>query len=315
MGIDLGLNHFRAIVAVADTGGFTAAAQRLDMAQSSLSRAVREVERRTGVRVFERTTRRVLLTTEGRELVALARHALGEVERSINHFEGYLAGTRGSVTVATLPSLAANLLPDVVVTFHEHSPAVLLRIQDALSQEVTERVRAGSVDLAVTVTLGPVRGLSAQPIASDRFLVALPPGHELAGTASLRWIDLTGRDFVAFDRTSSIRAHVDQALEHSGTLPGRITEARNVAAVAGLVAAGLGISVVPALVLPLMQFAGLHHVRLTDPIVQRSICLLTDPRRPQAPAVQAFIRSLSTHAAAGSPLPSGASWVPRNPNK
>ncbi|WP_219419261.1 LysR family transcriptional regulator [Pseudonocardia nigra] len=308
MGIDLGLNHFRAIVAVADAGGFTAAAERLGLAQSSLSRAVHEVERRAGVRVFERTTRQVLLTSEGRELVALARHALDGVATSMNHFAGYLAGTRGSVTVATLPSLAATLLPGVVGAFHAHHPSVTLRIEDALSEEVTERVRCGAVDLAVTVPQGPVPGLRSGPLATDRFLVVVPPGHDLAGAASLRWADLAGHDMIAFDPTSSIRDHVERAMQATGTVPGQVMEARNVAAVAGLVAAGLGLSVVPALVLPLMQFAGLHPVLLEDPLVERSIRVLTDPRRPQATAVQAFVRALDERAAGGPPLPFGAAW-------
>jgi LysR family transcriptional regulator, carnitine catabolism transcriptional activator len=87
-----------------------------------------------------------------------------------------------------------------------------------------------------------------------------------------------------------------------------VLEARNVAAVAGLVAAGLGLSAVPALVLPLMQFAGLQHVLMSEPVVERSICVLTDPRRPQATAVQAFVRSLFAHAGSDAPLPYGASW-------
>ncbi len=307
--MDLSLNHLRAVVAVADAGGFTAAALQLQLAQSSLTRAVHEVERRTGVRVFERTTRRVLLTTEGHELVALARHALDEFDRSINHFEGYLAGTHGSVTVATLPSLAATLLPDVLMGFHRQRPSVVLRVQDALSTEVTERVRTGVVDLAVTVTTGPVAGLSVQPLAKDRFFLVAPPSHPLASDGPLRWADLAGHDFVGFDRTSSIRAHVEQALDAAGIAPARFTEARNVAAVAGLVAAGLGISVVPALVLPLIAFAGLRPVLVEGPILERSICLLTDPRRPQAPAAQAFIQSLAAVTESDARLPVGASWA------
>lgn len=313
MRMDLSLVHLRAVVAVADAGGFTAAAQQLDVAQSSLSRAVHEVERRTGVRIFERTTRQVVATTEGRELVALARHALSEVDTSMNHFAGYLAGTRGTVTVATLPSLAATLLPEVVGAFHRSRPSVALRIRDALSLEVTDHVRTGAVDLAVTVLQRPVPGLRVQPIATDRFLVVTPPDHAFAGRASVRWADLGGHDLIAFDRTSSIRAYVDRALETTGTRPGRFMEARNVAAVAGLVAAGLGLSVVPALVLPLMQFAGLRPVLVEDPVLERSICLLTDPRRPQATATRAFVATLLDHATSGVDLPFGASWEPAAP--
>ena len=128
MRTDLTLQQLRAVVAVHDAGSFTGAALELLVAQSSLSRTVAEVEKRVGAALFERTTRRLEPTPVGREFVAAARRAVAGVEAELRHVEGYLAGLRGRVRIATVPSLAAILLPGVVSAFRRTHPEVELSI-------------------------------------------------------------------------------------------------------------------------------------------------------------------------------------------
>jgi DNA-binding transcriptional LysR family regulator len=222
MGTDLTLQQLRVVVAVHEAGSFTAAAERLLVAQSSLSRTVAEVERRLGTAIFERTTRRLEATSAGREIVAAARRAADAVEAEMRHLEGYLAGRTGRVRIATLPSLAAILLPGVVSAFRSEHPQAQLSIEDALSDEVLERVRGGAVDLAVTVvseTPDPLDDLAVTPVATDRFCCVVPPGHRFAGRERLSWGELAGEAFIAFDRTTSIRQHVDASLATAGDAP------------------------------------------------------------------------------------------------
>ncbi|UJW30941.1 LysR family transcriptional regulator [Saccharothrix sp. AJ9571] len=306
MRMDLTVPQLRAVVEVADAGGFTSAAQRLHLAQSSLSRAIGEVERRVGVALFERTTRRLELTPEGAEFVRIARGVLDAFDAGMRHFAGFLEGSAGHVRVATLPSLAAILLPPVVAAYGRAHPAVELSIEDALSGEVLDRVRAGAVDLAVTVVTEPLPDLEVRELAADRFCCIFPPEHAFAGSPALTWSSLAGEPFIAFGAASSIRRLVDRALDAGAVRTGRRIEARNIAAVAGLVAAGLGVSVVPGLVLPLVSFAGLAHAPL--PAVERTIAVVRDPARPLAPAVRAFLDALFTDRAE---LPPESQWLPR----
>ncbi|MGA6167460.1 LysR family transcriptional regulator [Amycolatopsis magusensis] len=306
MRMDLTVPQLRAVVEVADAGGFTSAAQRLHLAQSSLSRAIGEVERRVGVALFERTTRRLEPTPEGAEFVRIARGVLDAFDAGMRHFAGFLEGSAGRVRVATLPSLAAILLPPVVAAHGRAHPAVELSIEDALSGEVLDRVRAGAVDLAVTVVTEPLPDLEVRELAADRFCCIFPPEHAFADIPALTWSSLAGEPFIAFGTASSIRRLVDRALDADSVRTGRRIEARNIAAVAGLVAAGLGVSVVPGLVLPLVSFAGLAHARL--PAVERTIAVVRDPARPLAPAVRAFLDALFTDRAE---LPPESQWLPR----
>src|SRR5439155_5841647 len=144
----------------------------------------------------------------GREVVAGARRAVAAVEGEMRHVEGYLAGRTRRVRIATLPSLAAILLPGVVSAFRTEHPQVELSIEDALSDEVLERVRGGQVDLAVTVVSAapdPLADLAVMPVATDRFCCVVPPAHRFAGRERMSWSELAGEAFIAFDRTTSIR--------------------------------------------------------------------------------------------------------------
>ncbi|MEI7054393.1 LysR family transcriptional regulator [Nocardioides sp. CCNWLW239] len=315
MGIDLTLRHLRVVIAVADAGGYTPAARELHVAQSSLSRTVQEVEQRIGVPLFERTTRRVRPTLEGEEFLATARRLVGEFDTALNHFEGYLAGTRGSVSVAALPSLAGSMLPPVLAAFRRGHPEVAVSVKDGFSEEVLDLVVRGEVDLAVSVATQVPATLAVRHIAVDAFAAVLPSDHPLAAQEELRWADLAGLPFVAFERISSIRSYVDRVLAETGTRTGALTEARNIGAVAGLVAAGLGVSAAPSLVLPMMMFADVVMRPLVDPGVERDICLIHDPRRPMSRAAQALMQLLVSAGEREIATPPGVRWVPGEPGQ
>jgi LysR family carnitine catabolism transcriptional activator len=312
MRMDLTIQQLRVVVAVHDAGSFTAAAETLLLAQSSLSRSVLEVERRLGVPLFDRTTRSLEPTAEGREFVAIARSTVASFDANLRHFAGFLDGQRGRVRVAALPSLAAILLPAIVSAYQSRHPEVGLSIEDALAGEVLERVRTGVVDFAVTVvsaTANAVDDLYVTPVAVDRFCCVFPPGHRFATCTEVAWSDLATEAFIAFDGTTSIRQHLDRAFAESGTRPRNAIEARNISAVAGLVAAGLGVSAVPGLVLPLVRFAGLEHRPLGDPRVERRIAVVGIPHRPLSPAAAAFREAITDASRSGIALPPETSWV------
>src|SRR5690606_31817708 len=141
---------------------------------------------------------------------------LAEFDTAMNHFEGYLSGTRGSVSIAALPSLAATMLPHVLAKFRAARPDVAVTVLDGLSQDVLGHVvRGGAVMAATGAATAPPR-LSARPFAVDRFVCVCPPGHRFAEHGELAWNDLDGEEFVAFDPTSSSSAYVGWTLSRHG---------------------------------------------------------------------------------------------------
>ena len=303
MGINLGITHLRAVVALADHASFTTAATALQISQPNLSRAIAEAERRLGTRLFERTTRSVRVTGDGREVAARARRVLLEFDDGLAEIGRFVSGERGTVAVACLPSIAATFLPPFIVRFRAAYPDVAVDIRDGLRDDVLNAVRHGAVDFAVVAAAGGATDLDRNQIGSDSFVCALPPDHALAQRETVDWSDLNGQPFIAFGPESSISTYVTSTLERIGVTPGPTIQAHNVGAVAGLVAAGLGITAVPELVVPMMSFAGLEHRRLV-PSVSRDIAVVTLPGRSPSASTRAFLSLLTavpspTTAAAG----------------
>ncbi|NYF99683.1 LysR family transcriptional regulator [Janibacter cremeus] len=289
MPIDLALHHLRAIVALADHGTFTAAAAALQVAQSSLSRSIQESERRLRVPLFLRTTRRVTLTPDGEAIVAVARSLVANVDTGLEHMAGYLAGTRGSLRIATLPSLAATLLPPFLLALRSSYPTMHIHVADSLNEQVWAAVGKGRADVAITALSGPVpRGYEIRPLAEDDFFVAVPGTHPWAGEPKLRWSQLADVPLVSFSPASSIQPLVRQALDNHRAIPEEEVAAQNIGAVGGLVAGGLGLGVVPGFVLPLLDFAGLTFIPLR-PRVSRKIVLVRSRDRPLTPVAHAWV--------------------------
>lgn len=288
VGINLGIAHLRAVVALADHASFTAAANWLQVSQPNLSRTVAEAERRLGVRLFMRTTRSVDLTGDGHEVTAYARRVLLEFDDGLEQIGRFVSGDRGTVTIACLPSIAATFLPPYIVDFRSSHPDVSVHIRDGLRDDVVASVRDGSVDFAVVAASGRANDLVRLTVSTDAFVCALPPNHALAQRTSLLWTDLADQPFVAFGPESSIASHVQLGLESAGVDVGPSVQAHNVAAVAGMTAAGLGITVIPELVVPMMSFANLVYLPI-EPTIHRTISVVQLPGRRQSASCTAFL--------------------------
>lgn len=314
--MNLTLAQLRAVLAVARTNSFTRASEELQLAQPSLSRTVAQVERLAGTDLFERTTRQVALTRDGQVFARMAEQVVTAYDQGSAHFAGYLRGNTGILRVAALPSLAATLIPQVVLRLRALHPDIQVEVEDVLAADIDDSVRNGHVDFALTASLElsapapPASGdLSFEALATDVFRLVTAPDHPLARQPAVPWRSLARESFVSFDDASSVRSITDLVLAAQGIVPVSRVTARNVATVAGLCSAGLGVSAAPAFVLPLMHFAGLVATPLSDPVVRRRVGILADPRRTAGRAATGLLEVLREMAHEGAPLPDGASWT------
>lgn len=315
---DITVEHMRTVICIADQGGFTAAAEVLGQSQSSLSRVVALVERTAGTRLFDRTTRSVVLTDTGTEFVRTARLVVETYDRSVNNFVSYLGGPNGRLRIATLPSLAATLLPPFIHRFHRAFPHATVDLLDLKAADITDLCRAGSVDLAITAEDAELfhtlpDSFRFTPVASEEFACILPTTHALAEQETVAWTDLAGQSFVSFTGTSSVRRITDRLFIAAGIVPSQTVSAGTISAVAGLCAAGLGISAVPGFVIPMTQVAGVT-IRPLTPVeggtpATRRVGILQDTARPQTPAIAEFLALLGDPAVANASLPEFTRWI------
>jgi LysR family carnitine catabolism transcriptional activator len=240
------------------------------------------------VRLLSRDTRNVSLTPEGEHLLRLAEGVLRAHRDAGLAFDRYLRGDDGTVEIAALPSVAAVLLPPVLKSFLSVHPGVHLRILDVLSHLVLDNVASGAAELGITIADWLPSGLDAQPLVTDRMAVLLPPDHALCSQPVLTWATVAREPVIALAADSSVRVLTDRGFAAIGARSETFIEASNIGTVGGLVAAGLGIALLPSLVHPLLSFAGLVARPLVEPVIDRQLAVIARSGTPLSPVAARF---------------------------
>jgi DNA-binding transcriptional LysR family regulator len=234
------------VVAVAEEGGFSAAARRLHVVQSSVSATVGALERELGARLFRRTTHRVSLTPAGRAFLASARTALQAAEEARAAVALAQGELRGEITIGVMQGLYAGLAPGLAA-FHREHPGVVLRLRQAPADDIPQALRDGVVDVAlVALDAARLRGLAARsPTREDMVLVAAAGQRLPEGPVTLA--EAVALPLVDFPLGWAIRTSVDRALRAAGVERAAATfEVNDVMGAADLVRHGLGVSILPA---------------------------------------------------------------------
>ncbi|VVQ26524.1 LysR family transcriptional regulator [Pseudomonas fluorescens] len=288
------LADLRGFLAVADLGSFSAAAQAMHLSQSALSRRVDKLEIALGVKLFERTTRRVELSTIGRGFVPRARNVLNELENALIGFHDLSHRLSGEVTIACVPSAVAYFLPDVIAQYHAKYPGIRIRVIDESSSTILTVVARGEADFGLTYIGTQDSEVVFQPLLEEDFIVALRVGHPLTARPSLTWDDLSGSDYISLAQGSGNRFLIDQALAKRDVCPRSFCEVKHVPALVSLVEAGLGIGVVPKLAMPADGHPTLVTRPLTDPYISRTLGLISRRGRALSPVAQLLFDLLMT---------------------
>lgn len=279
---------------------FTEAARQLDISQPALSETIRRMEGELGLRLFERSTRRLALTKEGRALAGLAEEVARDVRAGLQDI-AERGARRPRVTVALLPSIAAALLPSAADALRHAFPDAELNVCDVLHERAVALVEDGIADIAVTMR--PASELLAyEPLGADRVHLLMRRGHPLAGRGPLAWGALQAHPFVALARTTSVRKLVDGGLAAADAAVVPRFEVEQIPSAVALVAAGLGVTALPELTFAMFPRAGLATRPLEAPVVTRAFGLITRAGRPLSPAAGALADGLRRAFAAHRPL-------------
>lgn len=237
----------RYFVMVAQTRHFGQAAERLHMAQSPLSAAIRQLESQIGATLFDRTTRRVELTAAGTALLRDAERILQSVEAAQARVQLIAAGSSGLLRVGATGLAALRQLPQLARIAARETPGLVLRFSPDLLTPAQE-LALGQDRIDVAVLRPPLRapGLSSRLIVRERLVLALPQSHRLAGGEPVELAELRDEEFVVYGVPDSVvDTVVTQACLSAGFLPRRAHEAAQTSIMLTLVAAGLGVALLP----------------------------------------------------------------------
>jgi DNA-binding transcriptional LysR family regulator len=249
----LSVARLRVLREVAYRGSLSGAAEALSYSQSAVSQQIATLESEAGMTLLERHPRGVSLTAAGQTLVGHADGILARLEAAESALS-LIAGLRsGRLRMASFPTAGATLMPLAIATFRSAYPEVELTLAEGEPEEIVPRLAAGELDLALLFEFAgetPLReGMTRVELLEDPLYLALPSDHRLAGRARLRLQDLQGEAWVQTSRSSPCARHVVRSCHAAGFEPNVSFESDDYQTVQGLVAAGVGVALIPELAL------------------------------------------------------------------
>jgi DNA-binding transcriptional LysR family regulator len=292
------LNRFdlvslRLFVAVVDAGSLTAGAERFGISLAAASRRISELEHHCGKELLQRSQRGVTATLEGQ---AVHRHAIelvANLERLALAVDDMHEVAGGLLRLCANPSALGGFLPAVLAAYAMRHPDVRIDLQDTLSEEAVRLVAAGTAELAVIGDNTPREGLETFVCDVDEVVLIVPAGHPLAGTAPVALARALDYDFVSLSRTASLTRKISAAAEANGRNLRIRVQARSFDSMCRMVAAGLGLTVLPRAGAPMYaQALGLKVMALEGFDVKRRLLLAMRSRAALSPAALALVESI-----------------------
>lgn len=287
--INYTLTQITTFLAVAETRSFRLAAERLRVSPPAVSARIRELEDRLGVRLFHRTTRSVVLTAEGERLGSAALQAISELHRVADALRDEAALRHGRFAVATLPSMAATILPPAMADFRSGHPGVQIGMIDAHEGRALEAVARGEAAFGL-LARAPLahRDLLFEPLFRDDSVAVVAVGHPLAARRSVGLRELVGHPLLVPAVGTSVRAMVDEAFALFGLEIVPAYEAMNLTTLLALAEAGFGVTFVPRIFAVRLDLSRLRMIQLTGRPMHRDIGIVTPRGRSLSPAAAAF---------------------------
>ncbi len=282
------IRQFEAFLAIVDLHSIGAAAERLGLTSSAVSQLLAELEAELGFRLFDRTTRRVNLSSAGQDFLASAESVLRHVRAAAQSADDIRNRAAGIVRIGAPLVLASTALPAAIADYARDKPKVVVRICDTVVEQLVERVEKADVDLAI----GPDRSSGARVRRDAAFaspwVMWCAPSHPLSTRRRVQWQQLRDVPIVATGRDHE-RA-VDQMLAvlpvDARIVPADVVD--NVTTAFGIASRGLAVTLAPAYVAPLARTFGLVMKRIVEPETIREVCLYRSTERALSPPAAGF---------------------------
>jgi len=262
-------HQLRYVCAVAETGSFSRAAERCQIAQPSLSQQVLKLEEDLGAKLFDRLGRSVRLTEAGRAFLPYARSILEQMDVARSSVADKKADLRGSVAIGVIPTIAPYFMPRYTAAFAKKYTDAKLRIVEETTPVLVESLRDLSIDIAILALPLRHKDLELSPLRTEPLFAVLPKDHPQANATTVSLKDLRGESFVMLRDGHCFRDLSIATCASARITPNIAFESGQFSSLLGMVAAGVGISLVPEMAMD--RNAGCRYVRLSDPRATRTI--------------------------------------------
>jgi DNA-binding transcriptional LysR family regulator len=296
----LNTGRLQTLSEVASSGSLSAAAEKLNYTQSAVSQQIAALEGEAGLALLERHPRGVSLTPAGRALLQHADGILARLQAAEDELAA-IAGLRGgTLRIASFPTAGATLMPLAIATFRAAHPDVELTLTEGEPEQIAPRLAAGELDLALLFEFEGAEespsGLERTALLEDPMYLALPGGHRLADRQRLRLQDLRDDAWIQTSRDSACARHVVRSCVAAGFEPNVSFESDDYQTIQGLVAAGVGVALIPELALSgVRQDIAIRTLYPRPPVRRVTAAVPTRTRRtPAANAMLAILREVGS---------------------
>jgi len=289
---DISARQLEAVLALAEYGSFVAAAARLRLSQPTLTRAIKRLETALGVRLFDRSTRRVQITAAGREFAAVAERMLNDLGITVQSVREVAEERRGLVVLSTIMSVAGGVLPSIVAAYRADRPGVEIHIREGVHATVLEDVRSGVADFGIGYVDELPDFVVGTALGRETFCAVMPVRHRLAGRRKVSLADLASETIVALPTGSRTRRTIDAAAATVGVPLRQMVVVTQLATMLAFVGAGVGVGLVPRGTTRGPLARGLRAVPLSEPRLVHRLGLIALREREPTPAASGLLAFL-----------------------
>jgi len=282
------VHQLRYFVAVADEGSFSRAAAREHVAQPSLSQQIQKLEAEMDQRLFDRLPRSVVVTEAGKCLLEYARKILVEIADARRCVDELKREVVGRLAVGAIPTIAPYVLPALIEKFQRLYPKVTLEIFEDTTERLVRRMEDGEVDIALVSTCDESPALERHSLGKEALLVLLPKGDRLAKKQTIKWSDLKSQKFLLLHEMHCLSAQVYRFLTGHHLRPELAVRGAQLSTIAHMVAAGMGVSLVPQMMIEAEPVTGCVALPFAPPVPMRELNVVRNPLRFQSKAAAAF---------------------------
>lgn len=287
---NLTFRQIRTFLAVAETGSFRRASERVHLSQPAVTAHVQQLEEMLGIHLLDRTTRRVRITPAGERFRLRAERALEELGAAVMELREEAAMERGRVLAACVPTIASRLLPEVLARFARRFPGISLRVNDIVASEILLQLAGEMVDIGIGPR--PIEGsdFDFRRVARDPYVAVVPHGHPWATRKSITLKELANAPLLTLRRESNVRSTLEKSMrEHSLELK-PVYEVQHHYTLGGMVEAGLGVTALPSMAVSMLSQPLLRTVPIRNPEIIREVGIITLHGKNLTPATTAFVR-------------------------
>jgi DNA-binding transcriptional LysR family regulator len=288
----------QAFISIADQASFQRAANQLHISQTAITRRLQNLETHLGVKLIERTTRSVALTATGSAFLPQARRLMSELSNALVEIFESGKARRGDVCIACVPTAGIQFLPRIMQEYSDSFPHNRITILDHSSAAVVDAVLRREAELGINVAQTHHPDLTSIRLLTDQFTLICRDDHALANKNSLAWKQLAPYPLIFAGGANANRNVLDQALGSSKVKLQLFYEVQRSSTALGMVAEGVAIAVVPQLAVQKGAYPRLRMIALVDPIVSRSLVLVTRKAAHLSPAARALYELIKRRAIA-----------------